>query len=62
MTKFNVLSIDYYKEFECIGNKCEDNCCKEWKITIDKKTYNKYKKLRQKLCWFLSKLFILDVR
>ena len=45
MTKFNVLSIDYYKEFECIGNKCEDNCCKEWKITIDKKTYNKYKKL-----------------
>lgn len=45
MTKFNVLSIDYYKDFECIGNKCEDNCCKDWKITIDKKTYNKYKKL-----------------
>ena len=45
MTKFNVLSIDYYKEFECIGNKCEDNCCKDWIITIDKKTYNKYKKL-----------------
>lgn len=45
MIKFNVLSIDYYKEFECIGNKCEDNCCKDWKITIDKKTYNKYKKL-----------------
>ena len=40
MTKFNVLSIDYYKEFECIGSKCEDNCCKDWKITIDKKTYN----------------------
>ena len=45
MTKFNVLSIDYYKEFACIGNKCEDNCCKDWRITIDKKTYNKYKKL-----------------
>lgn len=37
MTKFNVLSIDYYKAFKCIGNKCEDNCCKGWKITIDKK-------------------------
>lgn len=45
MTKFNVLSIDYYKDFKCIGNKCEDNCCKGWKITIDKKTYNKYRKL-----------------
>lgn len=45
MTKFNVLSIDYYKDFECIGSKCEDNCCKDWRITIDKKTYNKYKKL-----------------
>lgn len=45
MAKFNVLSIDYYKEFECIGNKCEDHCCKEWRITVDKKTYGKYRKL-----------------
>ena len=28
MTKFNVLSIDYYKDFKCIGHICEDNCCK----------------------------------
>ena len=37
MTKFNVLSIDYYKAFKCIGNKCEDNFCKDWKIKIYKK-------------------------
>lgn len=45
MTKFNILSIDYYDDFKCIGNKCEDHCCKDWKITIDKKTYKMYKKL-----------------
>lgn len=45
MSKFKVLSIDYYKDFECIGSKCEDSCCKDWRITIDKKTYSKYRKL-----------------
>lgn len=36
------LSIDAFNEFECIGGKCEDHCCKEWIITIDEKTYNNY--------------------
>lgn len=45
MAKYNVLSIDYYKNFECIGNKCEDHCCRGWRIFVDKKTYKKYKKL-----------------
>lgn len=44
--KKTVLSIDYYNDFKCIGNKCEDHCCKDWSITIDKKTYIKYKKLQ----------------
>lgn len=44
--KRTVLSIDYYNDFECVGNKCEDHCCKDWSITIDKKTYMKYKKLQ----------------
>lgn len=44
--KSKVLSIDYYDEFKCIGNECEDHCCKGWKITVDKSTYNKYKKLK----------------
>lgn len=46
MKRQKVLNIDYYDNFKCIGNKCEDHCCKDWRITIDKKTYMKYKKLQ----------------
>ncbi len=46
MKRQKVLSIDYYDNFKCIGNRCEDHCCKDWGITIDKKTYTKYKKLQ----------------
>ena len=37
---------DYYKEFECIADKCEDTCCAGWQIVIDKKTLKKYRKIR----------------
>lgn len=37
MKRQQVLSVDYFDKFECIGNKCEDHCCKNWSITIDKK-------------------------
>ena len=47
MKNQKVLSIDYFDKFQCIGNKCEDHCCKNWGITIDKKTFTKYKKLQQ---------------
>ncbi|MGL5354560.1 MAG: flagellin lysine-N-methylase [Clostridium sp.] len=40
-----VLKPNYYDEFKCTGDKCIDSCCKGWKITVDKKTYNKYKKI-----------------
>ena len=32
----------YYQDFQCIGDKCEDNCCHGWTISIDKKTYRNY--------------------
>lgn len=38
------LNIDAYDKFECIGSKCEDHCCRDWSITIDKSTYDNYKK------------------
>lgn len=38
------LSIDAFNNFECIGGLCEDHCCKEWIISIDKPTYKKYEK------------------
>lgn len=45
MTRHKVLSIDFYDDFQCVGNNCEDHCCKDWSITVDKKTYVKYQKL-----------------
>ena len=42
-----VLKPFYYDEFKCIADKCIDNCCHvEWTITIDEKTYKKYRKLK----------------
>lgn len=41
------LSMEYYNGFKCIGNQCEDHCCKGWTITIDKKTFKNYKKLKK---------------
>ena len=46
MKRQQVLSIDYFDKFECVGNECEDHCCKDWNITVDKKTYMKYKRLQ----------------
>lgn len=40
MQNFNVPS--YYEDFKCIGTACEDTCCKGWKISIDRDTYEKY--------------------
>ncbi|MGL5151170.1 MAG: flagellin lysine-N-methylase [Clostridium sp.] len=42
----NILEGFNYKEFNCIADKCKDSCCIGWKVTIDKNTYNKYKKVK----------------
>ena len=36
---------DYYKEFQCIADACEDTCCAGWQIVIDEKSLNGYKKI-----------------
>lgn len=42
-----VLKPFYYDDFKCIAGDCIDNCCHaKWEISIDKKTYKKYKKLK----------------
>lgn len=42
-----VLKPFYYDDFKCIADKCIDNCCHiQWTITIDEKTYKKYRKLK----------------
>ena len=36
---------DYYKEFHCIADLCEDTCCAGWQIVIDEKSLTRYKKM-----------------
>lgn len=42
---------DYYKEFKCIADKCEDTCCAGWQIVIDEAALARYKKLRGSFRW-----------
>lgn len=42
---------DYYKEFQCIADQCEDTCCAGWQIVIDDKALAKYKKIHGKFGW-----------
>lgn len=46
MSKLKALVPEYLKDFTCIGSNCEETCCKNWKITVDKETYKKYKRLK----------------
>lgn len=41
-----ILQPFYYDDFKCIGDKCPNTCCAGWGITIDKKSFFKYKKLK----------------
>ena len=41
-----VLKPFYYDDFKCTANECIDNCCSNWRIDIDEKTYKKYKKIK----------------
>ncbi len=43
--KFRMAS--YLKSFSCIGEKCEDTCCKGWKVGVDKEHYNLYKVMEE---------------
>ncbi len=36
---------DYYKEFSCTADQCEDTCCAGWQIVIDQKSLKKYKRI-----------------
>jgi len=41
-----ILIPEYMQEFQCIGTACEDTCCAGWQVTVDKKTYQKYRSTR----------------
>lgn len=37
-----MLSAKFLKEFSCLGDRCEDTCCKGWGMQVDEATYQKY--------------------
>lgn len=39
---------EYVSKFQCDRQKCSAQCCKNWAITIDKKTYKQYSHLKPK--------------
>jgi lysine-N-methylase len=57
--KHSVVSPRYVGRFACIGQKCEDNCCTGWRVTIDKKTFTAYRQAKNP---GLEKRFSHDVK
>ncbi len=35
--------ISFFYDFNCIADKCSDNCCRSWNLTVDEETVSKYK-------------------
>ena len=33
----------YAAAFQCIGPQCEDTCCRDWSIPVDRQTYEQYR-------------------
>ena len=42
-TKVKIRVPDYYKDFKCIADKCEDTCCAGWEVDVDDDSYEYYK-------------------
>jgi lysine-N-methylase len=40
--KMKIRTPDYFNDFKCIADKCEDTCCAGWGIVIDDDSYKKY--------------------
>lgn len=57
MEKITVLAPEYFKKFECIGDKCEYTCCSGWTITVDKDTYEKYQRIDEKAKKYKKEVF-----
>ena len=41
--KVKIRVPDYYKDFKCIADKCEDTCCAGWEVDVDDDSYEYYK-------------------
>ncbi len=36
---------DYSEDFRCIGPACEDSCCEQWTVHVDRSAFEKYQNL-----------------
>jgi lysine-N-methylase len=36
----------YLQDFKCIGSRCADTCCAGWQVSIDKKTFKSYQRIK----------------
>ena len=53
---------DYYKDFQCIADRCQHNCCLGWEIDIDEEKAEFYRSqpaIRENICWEDPPHFIL---
>ncbi len=41
-----VIVPDYYQAFHCTAGACEDTCCAQWEIEVDKASLARYRKVR----------------
>ena len=39
------IATTYFEKFSCIGPACEDTCCAGWKLSVDKRTFQMYRKV-----------------
>lgn len=44
-----IIKPKYYDEFQCIADQCPYSCCIGWRVTVDKKSFQKYRKVQGKL-------------
>lgn len=49
-----IIEPSYYKEFTCVGSSCSNSCCKEWRIIIDKLSFEKYEKTNDEYSDYLK--------
>ncbi len=47
-SKYTIVQPKYATRFSCIADRCEDNCCHGWSITVDQKTMKHYKSIEDK--------------
>ncbi len=55
-----IYAPNYYKDFKCIAQKCNHNCCIGWEIDIDEDTYEYYQRIEGRFSKRLKKDIILN--